>query len=356
MLPLRKKVQAMFLGIAIGDGLGKAVETMTPEEIVQKYPQTNGRITDYLAPTGHKWFDGHLPGSTTDDYQLSCAIADAIAKSGLSIDAQVLTHVEAFKKSSAGWGGTTRDAVRALANGASYTRSGISGKNRGKGNGCAMKIAPVAVYVVNYHKKHPDIDIDEYKRFMLTIYTFTMRLSLMTHATLLGVQSAIAQQVAVSYCLSPFCDFDDGNKFDEHQFITLLLEGVAYAKHLVESTGHSVKVDRTSDLLEQLSKLHNYTEYDVARCRAEFGGGSCYISHSLPFTYMFFLRNPSSIDSLYDIISAGGDTDTNGSMLGALLGALHGPQIFPSHLIEGLVEKDEIISTANRLCDALEIE
>jgi ADP-ribosylglycohydrolase len=54
-------------------------------------------------------------------------------------------------------------------------------------------------------------------------------------------------------------------------------------------------------------------------------------------------------------VNAGGDTDTNGAMLGALLGALNGTQVFPQHLIDGLVNKDNVINTADRLCDVFGI-
>lgn len=71
---------------------------------------------------------------------------------------------------------------------------------------------------------------------------------------------------------------------------------------------------------------------------------------------MFFLRKPHSIEALYDVISAGGDTDTNGSMVGALLGALNGPNIFPDHLIEGLDQEKEIMLVANRFYDCISEE
>lgn len=60
------------------------------------------------------------------------------------------------------------------------------------------------------------------------------------------------------------------------------------------------------------------------------------------------MRNPNSIESLYDCVSAGGDTDTNGSMLASLLGALHGQSIFPKHLVDGLKNKDEILDLADQ--------
>jgi ADP-ribosylglycohydrolase len=82
----------------------------------------------------------------------------------------------------------------------------------------------------------------------------------------------------------------------------------------------------------------------------------CYVYCSLPFSYMFFLRNFTSIESLYEVVSQGGDADTNASMVGALLGALNGISIFPDHLVDELEAKDQLVDAANRLCEVFKIE
>jgi ADP-ribosylglycohydrolase len=71
---------------------------------------------------------------------------------------------------------------------------------------------------------------------------------------------------------------------------------------------------------------------------------------------MFFLRQPKSVEALYDVVSAGGDTDTNGSVAGSLLGALNSTAVFPTHLIEELEGADRLVRTANRLCGLFGIE
>ena len=68
------------------------------------------------------------------------------------------------------------------------------------------------------------------------------------------------------------------------------------------------------------------------------------------------MKNPQGIDSLYDCVSAGGDTDSNGSMLASLLGALHGTTIFPKHLVDGLLSREAVFDVANRFCDLLNLE
>jgi ADP-ribosylglycohydrolase len=55
------------------------------------------------------------------------------------------------------------------------------------------------------------------------------------------------------------------------------------------------------------------------------------------------------VESLFDVVSAGHDADTNGSMIGALLGALHGTAIFPPHLVDGLRDRKAVIEVADQL-------
>lgn len=74
-----------------------------------------------------------------------------------------------------------------------------------------------------------------------------------------------------------------------------------------------------------------------------FGIQRFHAADSLPATWAFFLQNPYHIRTLYDVVNAGGDTDSNGAMVGALLGALNGMSIFPQCLIDGLWQKERIV-------------
>lgn len=352
-ISLRNKVQGMLLGVGIGDGLGYATESMTPEQIALAYPI--GRITKFIPATARRWYKGEPAGTTSDDTQLTLAVLDAIiAARGLEINSQVTTHVKALNESTAGWGSSTRKAIEALSEGTSVTKSGVSGPKLGKGNACAMKISPLAAFLVGGLKGNFRDSIEgglSSTSFMRTVFSFASQLSLMTHNTLMAVESAFVHITGLSYCLNPFCDYGHGNDFDPHILLQLVQGAFPFALDSVKKRA----VDMEGNFPAQMGKVFYHEDYDIARLRAEFGGCSCYIEHSLPATYIVFLNNPFSIDSLYDIIMAGGDTDTNGSMLGSLLGALNGPQVFPQHLIEGLVGKDRILAAADQFCNLVGI-
>jgi len=320
----------MFLGVLIGDCLGMPVETFTAEKIASVY----GRVTDYLVPDGHKWFDGHKAGTYTDDTQLTLAVAEALIDGGFDMESQVRHHVSSLKETTAGWGNTTRNAVRSLANGATWKTSGMGGNGTGTGNGVAMKIAPLGALLA----KCPIIDQAEETGEIYSVTDFILELNAMTHKTSLSASAALAQAAAVAYCIN----LKDFTAFNPDSF----LEAVScYSsigrKHFPETLG-------ADDLTARLEELNRRWPLTTAEAIQEFGGGSCYCYHSIPFSLSFFVNQPYSITSLYDVISAGGDTDSNGSIVGALLGALHGTSIFPQKLIDGALDRVKVLDVSDR--------
>jgi ADP-ribosylglycohydrolase len=325
MPSIRDKVRGTFLGLAIGDALGMPVETFPHEKIVETY----GRITKFHAPDKHKWFDGEPAGMITDDTQLSLAVAEGLIEGGLDMDAQVLHHKLALAFGTKGWGRSTKESVRRLANGASWQKSGEPG---GAGNGVAMKVAPVGLYFSTVVQD--DEKVEEFCQFVVN-------LTKMTHPTRIAVASAMAQVTAVYACFA-----QQPESFDTERFIKLV----------VDSSKISLTVeaqDSEDDLLERLAEvLPKHSEYDTERAIQDLGKGSCYCYNSIPFSLVHFLNNPQSIDCLYDVITAGGDTDSNGSIVGALLGALHGEEIFPEHLLD-FPDRDRVLKIADAFYDLL---
>ena len=322
----------MFLGATIGDGLGMPVETFTPEKITEKYGIT--RVTEYLVPTGHKWFDGRQAGTTTDDAQLTLAVAEGLIESGFNMDVQAKKHIEAFQVTTAGWGRTTKTAIRNLQNGAGWQKSGINGV----GNGVAMKIAPVGAYLRAFVDRGPQ-DKENKSEKLQEGFEFVRDLTLMTHRSRNVLCSTVGMVVAFYKCLE-----DD---FDVNTLPGYILKMSKAAKGWI--TGG----EEEDDVVERFELLPEHGEYNAEKLIAEFGGGSCYCYNSIPFALMFFLNNPHSIDALYDVVSAGGDADTNGSMVGALLGALNGEEIFPQHLVDGLDGKDHILEVADNFWESI---
>lgn len=322
----KDKVKGMFFGGAVGDALGMPVETWDRKRIDEKF----GRITEYHEPSGHKYLNGHPKALWTDDTQLSLAVARGLILAPLRMDPQVLTHVTAYKTTTAGWGRTTRDAVRNLCNGVHYGDSGKNlGERSGTGNGVAMKVAPIAVLMA-FHR--------DSKTMLKEVIKFVIELNLMTHRTSISASVALAHVWANFYCLT-----HTPKTFNETDFIDGLVGHSEFGKNVEPQT-------LGDDITERFKDLYDHESWDTDRILKEYGGGSCYCYHSVPLAYMFFVKNPYSIDTLYDCVSAGGDTDSTGSLVGNLLGALHGMEILPRELVDGLQKKELIEPVADELC------
>ena len=324
MLTKEQRLRGMLYGVAIGDALGLPVEGFQAERIAQEY----GRVTTYLIPSGRKWYTDELAGDTTDDWQLSAAVAEALIEGGLTLECHIRWHVKAWMETTKGWGGTTKTGVQNLANGVPWLLSGDKREGRGKGNGPPMKVAPF-VGIVGTNTLRETFD-------------FIARLTLATHPTEMAVSAAFTQFTALYYCLR-----QTPEKFDRNDFIAHLVRAAKAGERF--SQMYLFLPIEEDNLAVELLRLVSAKDWSTAKAISEFGRGSCYCFHSLPFTYFFFLRQ-QNIESLYDVISSGGDADTNGSMLAALLGALHGPDIFPNELKSGLIHKDQIEGLIDRFC------
>lgn len=329
---LQDRIRGCFLGIAIGDALGKAVETMTAKEIKEKY----GRITDYVSNSEHKWFSADKKGTTTDDWQLTKATAQGFIYTGeFNMGAIAAEHHKEFLVSVAGWGASTRESIANIADGMNWKESGKTDKpNRGTGNGVCMKAAPIGIYM---HMLNPQCANPRWNEDINKIVEF----SAMTHRTSIAVTSGLAHVFATMKCLS-----SNPKNFNKKSFIEVVTGAASMGKQFFPET-------LKDDMGNRFEKLKESTEWNEDKIIEEFGGGTCYVYDSLPFTYAFFLREPLSIESLYDCVSAGGDTDSNGSQLAGLLGALHGTSIFPKHLVDGLVEREEVLAVADKFYERL---
>lgn len=104
------RFQGCLMGVRIGDAMGAPWETKTPEAIL--------RATDGKGVRGFeggfqdaKWEDmwSLQLGDATDDWQLTVAVARSLIRNKGFITADCAReHADEMRKSTIGWGGTTR--------------------------------------------------------------------------------------------------------------------------------------------------------------------------------------------------------------------------------------------------------
>lgn len=317
----------MFLGVLIGDALGMPAENLTPKEIQGRF----GNLRTYEKSPRSGW-EEKPAGSGTDDTQLTLAVANAIIDArGLDVDSQAKRHVEAFNQSVCGWGGTTRSAMEGLNAGRHWTESAPRGPGLGMGNAIAMKIAPVAAFFAAV-TVDPASDL---LNWPTDLAAFMRQFSQMTH------WHPAAQAAGEAHCRGLLRCLIEGPGLDLDSFKSL-----ACGERSLSPEFHAAMLQAF------------FLKGDEAVLRIGGEGKERFDSlHSVPLAYHCFTAAPDSIDSLFAAANAGGDTDTNASIVGALLGARFGRAVFPRELVTGLHPESfrEVVGVTEKFIHMFEV-
>lgn len=319
---MRDKIRGMFLGVAIGDALGMAQESK-PYEALRSIKKRQFYRSGRRLPKG----------SWTDDTQLTIAVAQAILDaSRIDMDVIASQHVKAYQETVSGWGSTTREAVKKISEGIHWSESGkFDVPNRGLGNGIPMKAAPLAAYFA-------------FTNNLTNLTKILVDFTAMTHQTSVAVSSCFAHVIALYECLS-----SQPTVFDTKDFLRKVIRQSELGRCFYSDT----LGDDLTDRLKTLLPLYDSPNllYDTEHIVKEYNGGTCYVYNSLPFAYAFFIRSPFSMDGMIEAAFAGGDTDTNASFVGSLIGALCGESVFSDKLKDELRDKEKVIELADMFCD-----
>ena len=308
-----KRVKGLLIGIALGDSLGLPLETMTHRQIVERF----GVVRDFLDPSLNSFLSNErdVPlGSYSDDAQLTMAIFDALERAGdFSIQSVIEAHVAAYEDSTMGWGGSTMRGVEALRDGLRPEQAEFKARlGHGTGNGIPMKIAALAAWCVA-------IDRDP-----LTLGEEVAAICAISHPNSTSVSAGLAHLTGLYYCLT-----HSRETFSKGEFLRLVVAASRHGERYFPETLNS-----SETLASKIEKIEEVAKQGTIAIIEAFGGGGCLVSDSLPFSYAFFLRDPFGAETLYQVIEAGGDTDSNGAFVGALQGALLGESLFDAALVE----------------------
>jgi ADP-ribosylglycohydrolase len=198
-------------------------------------------------------------------------------------------------------------------------------------------------------------------------FQFNQRLvdfSAMTHWSAISAEASVLHASAMRFLL-----FDKTVDNDlTNRFVELVADVVwGWQKEQGQKYWHTAFLEKSERTLKermlQLARLRSddrLPNMTIDELKSEFGGGSCYVYDSMPFSYALFLRNPKSFTSIMEAVNAGGDNDTNAKMVGEMLGAYHGLDFFHTTenewAVEGLKEYDKLLALADQFCDTFGIE
>lgn len=297
-----------LLGLAVGDALG--------------FPHEGGPA----APAG-RVFDmsgrGDLPpGTTSDDTAQAVALAESLVERGrFDPDDVAGRFLEWFRSGALGIGRTTLAAMEAMAAGDSWEEASRRAHDAtgglSAGNGAVMRCAPVAVFFRGDEAGLIDASVGQAR---------------LTHWDPLAGEAAAAVNLIVAGCLR--------GQVDRAQIV---------------SEAAFVCDGRASGLLpaERAASPHcrvAETLREAASCdRDDLVPGSGFCLETLKTAASFFLTAGSFEDALSSCVGLGGDADTNGAVLGAMLGAYWGPGGIPDRWASVVAGSDRLRALAARL-------
>ncbi len=253
----------------------------------------------------------------TDDTQLTMATCESIIESGQVSAASIAHHMLAWynKGKLTGLGASTLKALRDLQVGAHWALSGRSGEYAA-GNGAAMRIAPLAFFI------NPETD-----------RTLIRDVCNITHKN----DEAYIGGLAVLYSL--------------HFIIkTEWLPGISLLELITPKLPDS-------SVRDNLLKLQANSSLSI-REAASLVGTSGHVIESVPFSIFAAdkIRESSFENVLTEIILCGGDTDTNASIAGQIMGTFIGLSGFPRRvagMFTKIKESAYILETAYKLSRVL---
>lgn len=304
-------IQDALFGLAVGDALGVPVEFRSRESI---------RPNPVVDMIGYGTYN-LPPGTWSDDSSLAFCLAEA-----LTGPFELQSIAQNFQKwlFESYWtpygvvfdvGITTRKAISRLGQGTQPDLMGGFQVDE-NGNGSLMRILPLLFFI-------KDKPIEER-------YHLTRLVSSITHG---HVRSVIACFYYLEFARQLL---QGNNKFSIY----------AYLQTTVPAFLESLSIDQQEIAL--FSRLFRVNIQDVNEKEIRSSG---YVIDTLEASIWCLLTTDSYKESVLKAVNLGSDTDTTGAVTGGLAGLLYGFDTIPSHWVEQLARKQDIVELTTRLED-----
>ena len=284
-----------LLGQAIGDSLGSLVEFSSATDIAKEYP---AGVRELRSGVG-TW--RLLAGQPTDDTELALALARTLVQQrAFAPDAIATAYGRWFRD---GWdiGITTRQAFSELKQG-TQGAAAVARNNANRisqSNGATMRASPLAIAAANAAQAAAWAAED----------------ALLSHPNPVCVVANAAYVVALHAGIA------GATPQEMH----------AAAMAAARETGNALEAGGMAGTAEAVEAVVTRLE---AAARGElpedFTRQMGWVLTALQAAFHALLHAPSAAEGLVQVVGCGGDTDTNGAIAGALLGAAYGRQAWPA--------------------------
>ena len=310
--PLTDRARGVMLGVVVGNLLGLPIEGRSRRQIQERYP--NG-VTE-IRPT-------EMTKPLDDDPAQAVELAEALLEGGDPVERFAARLVAWSLLNGRGMGRTTRQSINQLKDKvpppvAAYAVYRAKGENAP--NGGIMRCAPVAIA----RRRHPELLVRD-----------TADTCAVSHYAPASQWSCVIVNAAIA---------------------ALLGGAVPNLQELLEAA----RADGCPDLVAEARGAGVPTAFleNAARGRSSPGdtkwmrGNRGSNGHTVVTMQagLWAATTPLNFeDALVALVSSGGDTDTNGALAGAVLGARYGVSAIPPRWIANVAQQERLMNLADRL-------
>jgi ADP-ribosylglycohydrolase len=305
--PDQERSRGALLGLAVGDALGTTLEFSEPR--APAFPQ--------LAAGPHAQIVGGGPfrvvaGQVTDDTQMASCLAASLAGCGrLDVD-DVARRYVAWQEHAFDVGTQTAAALNAIREGTSPSESGkqtwLGASQPPAGNGSLMRTAPIGVLLAGDAAARRSAALAE---SAITHYDPRCRLACA------AFDAAVAEGVLGA-----------GNAGELREAARRELWPAASLLRREGGEGAAALSSAVRDLEEDLD-LAGRADPQLYGPVVHLHRHQGWVRVAFRLAFWELLHAPTWTAAVLDAVNRGGDADTNGAIVGALLGALHGEAAIP---------------------------
>ncbi|CAM1343721.1 ADP-ribosylglycohydrolase family protein [Tenacibaculum amylolyticum] len=300
---MKEKIEAMFLGLAIGDALG------VPVEFTSRFELEQNPVTNMLEFGSHN----QPKGTWSDDSSLTFCLAESLLNVYKPKDIAI-KFAKWYSENYWTAGGevfdvgiATSKAISSFIKGTSATLAGGRGEFD-NGNGSLMRISPLAFYV-------KDFSIE--KRFDII-----KEVSSITHGHIRAVISC----------------------FIYIEFLLELMKGIEKLK-AYKSTQQNINEFLDNNPICSEKEIHIFErllKISINSLKKEEISSSGYVVHTLEASLWSFLTSNNYKEATLKAVNLGEDTDTTACVTGALAGLYYGLETVPKEWINQLARVEDI--------------
>jgi len=302
----QSQIQGCVLGAAIGDAMGCPVEFLSLEQIHQQYGADG--ITDYVL---FKNKDDLRYAPYTDDTQMAEAVINGLLDNYNELDPAMQAIARHFIKWEQHPQGGHRAPGNACIHGCKQLDSGIHWSEAGGatagGCGSVMRAYPFALFF------HDDIHKAE---------QWAVEHSKLTHRDPIALAACAAMAVATVMCL-------------QRQAVDDIMLS------MTEVAGRY-----SSETAFMLQKACNATPEAESKMKNWYQGWAAHEAITLA-AYLFKRHYRDSKQAILSAANTPGDSDSIGTLVGALCGAYNGINGLPQHWIDQLERNRELYALSN---------